>query len=63
MVEFRVERHLSGEGPEEVLAFYESLGFGLWLLRRNGDVEPTVARAVLERASRVASLNLVLRRR
>lgn len=63
LVEFRAEPHLSGEEPEEVLAFYESLGLELCLLRRNGDVEPTVARVVLERARRLASLNLVLQRR
>jgi FkbM family methyltransferase len=62
VVEFRDERHLSGETPAEALAFYESLGFELYLLRRNGDVVPAGADAVLERSRREASFNLVLRR-
>jgi FkbM family methyltransferase len=63
VVEFRDEEHLSGEGPAEVLAFYESLGFELCLLRRNGDLEPSTAAAVLARAREMPSFNLVLRRR
>ena len=63
VVEFRNEPHLSGEGPAEVLAFYESLRFELCLLRRNGVFEPADARAVLDRARREQSFNLVLRRR
>ena len=63
VVEFRDEPHLSGETPEEVLAFYESLGFELFLLRRNGVLAPASRDAVLERARRVPSFNLVLRRR
>jgi FkbM family methyltransferase len=63
VVEFRDEPHLSGESPEQVLAFYVSLGFELCLLRRNGNLEPTAAAAVLERARREPSFNLVLRRR
>lgn len=62
VVEFRNERHLSGESPAEVLAFYESLGFQLCLLRRNGDLEQASAGAVLERSRREPSFNLVLRR-
>lgn len=62
VVEFRDEPHLSGETPEEVLAFYESLGFELCLLRRNGDLAPATRDAVLERARREPSFNLVLRR-
>ncbi len=62
VVEFRDERHLSGESPAEVLAFYESLGFELCLLRRNGGLDPTGAAAVLERSRREPSFNLVLRR-
>jgi hypothetical protein len=62
VVEFRNERHLSGESPAEVLAFYTSLGFELCLLRRNGDVEPAASGAVLERSRREPSFNLVLRR-
>jgi FkbM family methyltransferase len=62
VVEFRNEPHVGGESPEEVLAFYESLGFELCLLRRNGELEPSTRAAVLERARGVPSLNLVLRR-
>jgi hypothetical protein len=62
VVEFRNEPHVGGESPEAVLAFYESLGFELCLLRRNGDLEPSTRSAVLERAGAVPSLNLVLRR-
>jgi hypothetical protein len=62
VVEFRDERHLSGESPAEVLAFYESLGFRLCLLRRNGDLAPASPEAVLERSRRDPSFNLVLRR-
>jgi hypothetical protein len=62
VVEFRNEPHVGGESPEEVLAFYESLGFELCLLRRNGELEPSTRAAVLERARAVPSLNLVLRR-
>ena len=63
IVEFRDERHLSGESPTEVLAFYESLGFELCLLRRNGDLAPAAADAVLEQSRREPSFNLALRRR
>ncbi len=62
VVEFRDEQHLSGESPAEVLAFYQSLGFELCLLRRNGTLEPAGAGAVLERSRREPSFNLVLRR-
>jgi len=63
IVEFRDETHLSGESPADVLAFYRSLGFELCLLRRNGDLTPASDDAVLQRARREPSLNLVLRRR
>jgi FkbM family methyltransferase len=63
VVEFRDERHLGGESPADVLGFYESLDFELCLLRRNGDLEPATAKAVLGRGRREASFNLVLRRR
>jgi FkbM family methyltransferase len=62
IVEFRYGPHLGGEAPEDVLAFYESLGFELCLLRRNGELEPSSAATVLVRAGKVPSLNLVLRR-
>ena len=62
VVEFRNEQHIGGESPEAVLTFYESLGFELCLLRRNGDLEPSTRSAVLARARAVPSLNLVLRR-
>jgi FkbM family methyltransferase len=63
VVEFRDETHLSGETPAEVLAFYESLGFELRLLRRNGEHERASAESVLERSRREPSFNLVLRLR
>jgi FkbM family methyltransferase len=63
VVEFRNGEHLSGESPSEVLAFYESLGFQLCLLRRSGELDPVDAPAVLDRAAREESLNLALRRR
>jgi FkbM family methyltransferase len=62
VVEFRDERHLSGERPAEVLAFYSSLGFEPCLLRRNGDLAPASVDAVLEHSRREPSFNLVLRR-
>jgi FkbM family methyltransferase len=62
VVEFRDERHLSGESPAEVLAFYSSLGFEPCLLRRNGDLAPASLDAVLEHSRREPSFNLVLRR-
>jgi FkbM family methyltransferase len=62
VVEFRDERHLSGEEPEEVLELYRSLGFELCLLRRNGEVERADVAAVLARSRREPSFNLVLRR-
>jgi FkbM family methyltransferase len=63
VVEFRDQPHLSGESPAEVLAFYESLGFELCLLRRDGSLARAHAAVVLERSRRVPSFNLVLRRR
>jgi FkbM family methyltransferase len=63
VVEFRDERHLSGESPAEVLAFYASLGFEPCLLRRNGDLAPASLDTVLEHSRREPSFNLVLRRR
>jgi FkbM family methyltransferase len=62
VVEFRDEPHASGESPAEVLAFYESLGFRLFLLRRNGDLAAADAGQVLARSRREPSFNLVLRR-
>jgi FkbM family methyltransferase len=62
IVEFRDEPHVGGDSPADVLAFYESLGFELCLLRRDGALEPRSAATVLERARTVPSLNLVLRR-
>ena len=62
VIEFRDERHLSGESPAEVLDFYQSLCFEPCLLRRNGDLAPATADAVLEHSRREPSFNLVLRR-
>jgi FkbM family methyltransferase len=63
VVEFRDAPHGSGETAAEVLAFYESLGFELCLLRRNGELDPRNAADVLAHARGLESLNLVLRRR
>jgi FkbM family methyltransferase len=62
VVEFRDEPHVGGESPEDVLAFYDSLGFELCLLRRNGELDPSTPAGVMARAREVPSLNLVLRR-
>jgi FkbM family methyltransferase len=62
IVEFRDEPHLSGESPAEALDFYESLGFELCLLRRNGTLDPADSSAVLARSRRVPSFNIALRR-
>lgn len=63
VVEFRDEPHVGGEGPAEVLAFYESLGFELCLLRRDGELKPAGAEEVLTAARSLPIVNLVLRRR
>jgi FkbM family methyltransferase len=62
VVEFRHERHLSGESPEDALALYESLGFQLCLLRRSGTAVAGSAAEILARSRREPSLNIVLRR-
>jgi len=62
IVEFRDATHRSGETAAEVLAFYESLGFELCLLRRSGELERRSAADVLAHARDLESLNLVLRR-
>ena len=62
IVEFRNEPHADSEAPADVLAFYESVGFELCLLRRNGELEPSTRAVVLERTRNLPPLNLVLRR-
>lgn len=62
VVEFRNAPHLRGESADEVLRYYESLGFELCLLRRNGDVKPVSREQMLGHAARFPSLNIVLRR-
>jgi len=62
IVEFRNEPHAGGESPEEVLEFYESLGFELSVLHRNGDFDAVSAEAVMRTARFMPTLNLVLRR-
>jgi FkbM family methyltransferase len=62
VVEFRLEPHLDGSEPEDVLAYYESLGFELGLLRPSGDVARAARGAVLRAASDSPTLNIVLRR-
>ena len=63
VVEFRDAQHVSGQGPLDVLDFYESLGFELCLLRRSGALQPATAGDVLERARRAESVNIALCRR
>ena len=63
VVEFRDEAHLSGESPAGVLGFYESLGFELCLLRRNGGLQPANVGEVLRQARKSQSLNVALRKR
>ena len=62
IVEFRLGRHLDGSEPAEVLAYYESLGFELALLRPGGEPQSAGAAEVLQAAERAPTLNLVLRR-
>jgi FkbM family methyltransferase len=62
VVEFRLERHLDGSEPTDVLAYYESLGLRLGLLRPSGDVQPASADDVLRAAEHAPTLNIVLRR-
>ena len=62
IVEFRTRPHAGGESPEDVLAFYESLGFELCMLHRNGEIEPVPAKLVMHWASLAPTVNLVLRR-
>ena len=50
VVEFRNEPHVGGESPEDVLAFYDSLGFELCLLRRNGELDPSTPAEVMGNA-------------
>jgi hypothetical protein len=63
IVEFGFRPHLGGMSPLDVLEFYESLGFELCLLHRNGELEPSTQGAVVARATETgAMLNIVLRR-
>jgi FkbM family methyltransferase len=62
VVEFRNEAHLRGESPEEVLRYYESLGFELCVLRRNGDLKRVSREQMLAHARGFPSLNIVLSR-
>jgi FkbM family methyltransferase len=61
VVEFRLERHLDGSEPADVLAYYESLGFELALLRPSGDTQSASAAEVLRAAETAPTLNIVLR--
>ncbi len=62
VVEFRLERHLDGSEPADVLAYYESLGFSLGLLRPSGETQRATAVDVLRAAETAPTLNIVLRR-
>jgi hypothetical protein len=62
IVEFRAERHLDGSSPEQVLAFYESLGFGLHLLHADGTTRGASHADVLAQVAANETINLVLRR-
>jgi FkbM family methyltransferase len=61
VVEFRNAPHLRGESADEVLRYYESLGFELCVLRRNGDLKSVSREEMLAHAARFPSLNIVLR--
>lgn len=60
VVEFRNAAHFRGESPEDVLGFYESLGFDLCVLRRNGDLERVSRAEMLAHARGFPTLNIVL---
>jgi FkbM family methyltransferase len=62
IVEFRAARHLDGSSPEDVLRFYEELGFALYLLRSDGNLASAGALAILDAAAGVETLNIVLRK-
>lgn len=62
VVEFRNAAHFRGESPEDVLSFYESLGFELCVLRRNGDLKRVSRAEMLAHARGFPSLNIVLSR-
>jgi FkbM family methyltransferase len=53
---------LRGQTPAEVLAYYRSLGFDLFLITPSGGLQPASAEEVLEAGSAVDFLNVVLRR-
>lgn len=62
VVEFRSRTHLDGRDGEDVLSFYEGLGFELRLLRADGRTVPAGRDAVLAEARAHETLNIVLRR-
>jgi FkbM family methyltransferase len=62
ILEFRDGPHAGGEAPADVLAYYESLGFELCLLHRNGDLEPSTPAVLLGKVRELGMINMVLRR-
>jgi len=62
VVEFRNAPHLDGSAPEDALDLYENLGFELCVLHPEGRPVPATAQAILDAASKVETLNIVLRR-
>ena len=63
IVEFGLRPHIGGMSPLDALEFYESLGFELCLVHRNGELEPSTPGAVLGKAHEVEQMiNIVLRR-
>lgn len=63
VAEFRTGTHLDGRSADHVLMLYESLGLELNLLRSDGVPVPATRDAILDAASRVDTLNIVLRKR
>ena len=63
IVEFGLRPHIGGMSPQAALEFYESLGFELCLVHRNGELEPSTPGAVLGKTYEVQQMiNIVLRR-
>ena len=62
LAEFRAGTHLDGRSGDHVLMLYESLGLGLNLLRSDGVPVPATRDAILDAASRVETLNIVLKK-
>ncbi|HEY2326945.1 MAG TPA: FkbM family methyltransferase [Gaiellaceae bacterium] len=62
VAEFRASTHLDGRDARAVLTLYESLGLELNLLRSDGAPVPATRDDILDAASRVDTINIVLRK-